>query len=151
MTLSYSRRTHAAQKNSQGFTIAELLVTITLLGAFVYAAVQGYLFLEYRRLLTVQKSVASDIAITNLNKFSARPPVASCSTEIDLATSTYNFTAETTMANKSLSILGPAVTQTVKGYPVDGCNGSSFVSQTMKIVSTVTYKGGAASSATYVQ
>lgn len=140
-----------AHKNfNRGFAVAEVIVTIMSLALFIAAAFQTYTVLEQQRWEVLRRGVASDIAYTNLQKFAARPSIATCNTAVDLGNSTYNFFPETAATNNSLSYL-TQVTQTVTGYPVDGCSGTSFVSQLLKIVSTVTYRGGSVSHATFVQ
>ncbi len=137
--------------SADGFTVIEIIVTIIIFIIFIGGAFQTYVVLESQRLYILRQTIASDIAYTNLRKFSTRPTIATCSSSINLATSTYNFTPETTTTNNTLAALGTPVTQTVVGYPVDGCSGSNFVSTTLKIVSTVTYSTGSASHATFVQ
>lgn len=137
--------------NTDGFTVIELIVTIIIFVIFIGGAFQTYVVLESQRVFVLRQTIASDIAYTNLRKFNTRPTIATCSSSINLASSTYNFSPESTSTNNTLAVLGTSVTQTVVGYPVDGCTGSNFVSSTLKIVSTVTYNTGSASHATFVQ
>ncbi len=139
------------RRTESGFTVVEIIVTLVVFVLLVGGAYQTFVVVQAQRIALLRQSIASDIAYTNLRKFSSRPVIASCSSSIDLASSTYNFAPETTTSNKTLSTLGSSVTQTVVGYPVDGCSGSNFVSTTLKIVSTVTYSTGSASHATFLQ
>lgn len=144
-------------KLRHGFTIPEVVLTVAALGLFIYSSYQIYRVLETQRWNILRQGIASDIAYTNLKKFPARPTAltsGTCSTSINIGTATYNFSPEPTTAQSYYidgHIVLSTVTQTVTAYPVDGCSGSNYVTQTLKIVSTVTYKGGSVSHATFVQ
>lgn len=138
------------RQDSRGFTIVEVVVTVAITGIFLAAAVQWYAVVVDQRAVLQRQSIAYDLATTNLQKFPTRPSISTtCATSFDLASF---FTAETTTTYPNLSQLS-SPTQTVTAYPVDGCNGTSFNSSVLKLVSTVTYSGGggSASSVAYVQ
>lgn len=147
----------SGKEKSRGFTITEVIVTVIVLSIFLVAAFQWYSLIEYQRISLLRRAVASEIAYINLRKFPVRPTsLTTCSNSpdgIDL-TSYNNFTPETVSSYPAASALVGAatttstspgitgVTQTVKGFPVDGCSGTNFASKTFKVESTVTYNGG---------
>src|SRR4051812_12398449 len=56
-----------------GFTIVETIITLIVLNLFVIMIVQSYLVMESQRLLVSQGAIASDVANSNLRKFTTRP------------------------------------------------------------------------------
>ena len=140
-------------KLRHGFTIPEVVLTVAALGLFVYSSYQIYRVLETQRWNILRQGIASDIAYTNLRKFPTRPSsITTCS--VPIPQGLYTFSPETTTLGSYYidgHIVLSNVAQSITITPVDGCSGSSFISQTLKIVSTVTYKGGSVSHATFVQ
>lgn len=148
------RRVHI--RNARGFSMVEVIVTVSITTLFIVAAVQLFLAIEFGRIMALRQSVAYGIALTNLQKFSSRSSItATCSAEIPLALtneSSASLDIDKPIYNPALSQLPTPVTQTVKAYPVEGCNGTAFVSSILRIVSSVTYSGTiTVSVATYVQ
>ena len=152
--------------SQQGFTIVEMIVTIVVAALFFTFFFQVYVILESQRLVVARQAKASDVAYSNLRKFTARPAGLTCDSTMDLVTngaasgkllgdqtyttnsSTYGFLAEPTTVTQSL---GPNSTQTVKAFAPSGC--ANFTSDPIKIVSTVTYgnNGDSVSHASYIK
>lgn len=129
---------NAMHRYAYGFSFVEVIVTISITSLFITAALQLYTAVESQRISTLRQSVAIDIAETNLKKFYDQIALTSCATEIDLTSS---FTPENTNKNASLNNFASSspITQSVKGYPVDGCTGTLFNSTVMRLESVVTY------------
>lgn len=144
-------------KSHSGFTIVEVLVSIVVLSIFITSGLQYFRAIELQRTLLTDKGIASDLAYTNLNKFPNLPStLTTCASSINLETangggSFNNFTEETTTTYPNLSLLGSNVTQSVVAYPVDGCNGTAFNSNVLRVESTVTYTGGSVKKVAFVQ
>lgn len=152
---------------ADGFTIIEVLVTLVVTALFLTVFFQAYLVVEAQRLGVARRAKASDMAYSNLRKFTVRPSTLTCDaatmdlTASDAATKTgkllgdetntttssaYGFIAEPTGGTVSL---GADTKQKVVAYAPQGC--SDFANSPIKIVSTVTYGGDTIVHASYVQ
>ncbi len=155
-------------KNESGFTIIEVLVTLIVTALFLAIFFQSYLVVESQRLGVARRAKASDMAYTNLRKFSVRPSTLTCDATMDLTaadaaskpgkllgdetnssastSSPYGFLAESTEGTISL---GANTQQRVVAFAPNGC--SDFANSPVKIVSTVTYGGETVVHASYVK
>lgn len=126
-----------------GFTIIEVIVALGVISLFVAFFFQIYLTTESQRIGVMRRVTASDIAYTNLRKFSAKPGSLSCTSDMDLtvnanapgtviSTAAYAFTPETVS-----STLGSNATQTVLAFAPSGC--AAYGTNPVKIVSKVGY------------
>jgi prepilin-type N-terminal cleavage/methylation domain-containing protein len=123
------------QKPEAGFTIIEIIVTVVILGLFLGSMFQMFIVMESQRYIVAREANASDVAYTNLNKFNIPPVGVTCSASgTELLDST---TKESVPASSKIT------DQSVKAYPVNGCDGTNFRDNFVKIESTVTYEGGA--------
>lgn len=140
------------KQSQQGFTIVEMIVTIVVAALFFTLFFQVYVVLESQRLVVARQAKASDVAYSNLRKFTTRPAGLTCDGSMDLIansnapgkllgdqtnttnSSTYGFLAEPTTVTQSL---GPSSTQTVYAFAPSGC--ANFTTDPIKITSTVTY------------
>ena len=129
-------------ENIKGFTIVEIIVTLTVLSIFLAGFFQAYLLMTAQRVKVARQAAASDIAYTNLRKVIARPAGLTCnaSTGHTLLSST-NGTDDAlrTFRPESDANLVTLRSQTVIAYPTAGCAGSAFTDNPVKIVSTVTF------------
>ncbi len=115
--------------NQKGYTIVEVVVTLMILGVFLAGFFQAFLLLESQRVSIAREATASDIAYSNLRKFTDRPTGVSCSA----SGTSLVFTHETD---------GSLYTESVKAYPVNGCDGSDFKDGIVRIESVVEYNNG---------
>lgn len=148
--------------NSSGFTIVEVVTTLAVVALFLTFFFQMYLAMESQRIGVARHALASDLAYSNLRKFSVRPSLTVSQTECeakmdltaaDIATnpktglllgdetnsatpSGYGFLAEPTTITKGL---GGNVTQKVVAFAPKGCSGSNLTNNPLKIESTVSY------------
>lgn len=118
--------------SSQGFTIVEAIVTLTVVSIFIMGFFQSYLLLESQRVTVARQAIANDIAYSNLRKFTTLPSGINCS---DSGT-VIPFTQESVDRSSAIT------NQIVTAYPVSGCNGTLFVGEAVKIESKVIYDGG---------
>ena len=139
---------------AEGFTIAELLVTVVVTSIVLIMFFWAYVTATYQRVNVARQAAASDIAYSNLKKFTTKPIVI-CDDSMDLTaagsatktgkllgddtnattTSTYGFIAESPTELKNR--LGAGASQKVVAFAPDGC--TNFNGKPMKIESTVTY------------
>ena len=153
-------------ETQQGFTIIEMIVTIVVAALFFTLFFQVYVVLESQRVLVARQARASDVAYSNLRKFTARPAGLACDSSMDLAannnatgkllgdqtnttnSSAYGFIAEPTSVTRAL---GTNATQTVLAFAPSGC--TNFANEPIKIVSTVTYgiNGDKVTHASYIK
>lgn len=143
---------------AEGFTMIEAMVTLFVVTIFIIGFFQTYLILESQRLNVARQAKASDIAYTNLRKFSIRPAGLACNastmdlTAADSSTKTgellgdqsnvstssaYGFIAEPPAVTNNL---GGTITQEVRAFAPNGC--ANFASNPIKIVSSVTWGNG---------
>lgn len=137
--------------NPDGFTVVEILVTTVITALFLGLLFQAYMTMEYQRINVARQAKASDIALSNLKKFTVRPSGAmtiTCDPSMDLVASasapgklignesltTYGFNPEPT---DSMKRLGKDAKQTVTAFAPQGC--AIFDSSPIKITSTVTF------------
>lgn len=143
MNLAISNKGFAREK-MRGLTVAEMIISVTVFSIFFTLAFQVYTFMENQRLVLLRKTIANEVANINLKKFPNLPASLPCSTDpngIDLKTSN-NYSDETTSTYPALATLGSTTTQSVKGFPLGGCNGNNFVSGMLRVESKVTYSSG---------
>ena len=149
------------KETSGGFTIVEVIVTLVVTSLFIWFFFQSYIVMESRRIAVAQRAIASDVAYTNLQKFSIRTPLmndkAICNNAtMDITTtnaqtkdglllgnesnttltSIYGFMAET---GDAVAKLSNPVKQTVLAYATHGCAGDNFTEYPLMIVSKVKY------------
>lgn len=142
------------QSHTQGFTIVELIVTIAVTSVILIMFFWAYVTSMYQRVNVARQAAASDIAYSNLKKFTTKP-IITCDSSMDLTTSgaetktgkllgddsnatttsAYGFIAESPDAMKKK--LGSGASQKVVAYAPDGC--ASFSSRPIKIESVVTF------------
>lgn len=140
--------------HSKGFTIVELIVTIVVTSIILTTFFWAYMTAMYQRVNVARQAAASDIAYSNLKKFTTKP-IITCDASMDLTaigaatkpgkilgddsnqttTSTYGFIAEPSDSMKKR--LGPSSTQKVVAFAPDGC--TNFNAKPLKIESTVTF------------
>lgn len=123
---------HSGKVRQRGFTIVEIVVTVGVLGLFFALFLQNYLLLESQRINASRHAQASDVAYSNLRKFTAPPAGVTCS----LSGVGLTFTPETIDPGSRITA------QTVRAYPANGCDGPEFAGGIVKIESTVTYDDG---------
>ena len=156
--------------NENGFTVVEMIVTVVILSIFSVGIFQSYLLFESQRVEVARQARASDIAYSNLRKFTTRPPNLTCNPgKMDLTannastkpgvelgnesnypgSSVYGFTAE---GGTTLEHMGKGTEQTVTAFAPNGCTGTSFTNDTVKIESTVILGNGeSVTHASYIQ
>jgi prepilin-type N-terminal cleavage/methylation domain-containing protein len=127
--------------DAKGFTIVEVLVTMGVLSVFLFGFFQTYLLLESQRINVSRQAKASDIAYSNLRKVTTRPGGLTCDTQ--------GVPVTITQEPASAGI----ISQDVVAFPTNGCSGTNFTDNPVKIVSTVTYgtNGGSVTHASFVQ
>lgn len=144
---------HKNMTANEGFTIVEIVVTMAVISVFLIGIIQAYLLVDSQRLRLSQQALASDIAYSNLRKFTNRPSaLTSCDSSMDLVanpnatgkllgdqtntptSSTYGFVAEPTSVTQPL---GSGAKQTVVALAPAGC--ANFLTSPVEILSTVTY------------
>lgn len=146
---------------SEGFTIVEVIVSLVVTSLFLWFFFQSYLVMESQRVTVAQRAIASDVAYTNLQKFSIRTPLmldkSLCNDALmditttnaqnkdglllgnetnTVVTSLYGFMAET---GDAIAKLDNPVKQTVLAYATHGCTGDNFTDYPLMIVSKVKY------------
>ncbi|MDB5177092.1 MAG: hypothetical protein JWN75_760 [Candidatus Saccharibacteria bacterium] len=141
--------------NAEGFTIVEVIVTLVVVSLFLVGFFQSFLLLESQRINVARQAKASDVAFTNLRKYTTRPSGLTCDTSGVIlgnttqtgASSAYGFVAEPTDG------LGGSPFQEVRAYPTNGCDPATFAANPVKIQSTVTYgtNGDKVTHASFVQ
>lgn len=124
---------------SEGFTIVELIVTIVVISMFLTVFLQSYLVMVSQRVKVAKQAEASDIAFTNLNKITTRPPGLVCDTNgYTLLSSTDGVDNASLFFRPEIDkTLGSGRTQTVVAYPTASC--SDFTGSPVRIVSTVRF------------
>lgn len=75
-----------AISDQRGFTITELVVSLVVLSIFLMLFFQLFMSGESQRLAVIRHASASDIAMTNLQKISARALIPTGTTECDETT-----------------------------------------------------------------
>lgn len=147
----------------KGFTIIEVVVTLAVVTLFLSFFFQMYLAMESQRISVARQALASDIAYSNLRKFTVRPNIPCDAATMDISGgtagktggnlgdengSTYSFVAEPVDA---LAGLGGNVHQTMRAFAPKGC-GAEFATTPLKIEATVTYgtSGGKVVHASYL-
>lgn len=136
--------------SSSGFTVVEVLVTLVIVSLFMGLFFQSYMAMESQRLAVQRAVLASNIAYTNLRKFSERPDSTnlSCTNAMNLASSPSAPGVEIGGNNTTPNIfgfvgenltssLGPDATQQVLIFAPNGC--ARFADMPLKIVSVVSY------------
>jgi Tfp pilus assembly protein FimT len=136
--------------DTAGFTIVEVVVTLAVTALFLTLFFQLYLTMESQRIGVARQAQASDIAYSNLRKFTTRPGIGVCTSDMDMTVGTpqglllgdetgtvmtYGFTAEPSDTTRGL---GGNVHQTVRAFAPKGC-GSAYATTPIKIESTVSY------------
>lgn len=141
---------------AHGFTIIEVIITLMVTALFLTLFFQMYLAMESQRVGIARRALASDLAYSNLRKFTTRPTITCDAAKMDLTAadastktglllgdetnvatpSAYGFLAEPPAATSSL---GRKVQQTVKAYAPQGCSGTAFTDNPIKLESTITY------------
>lgn len=134
-----------AKDRSNGFTVIEVVVTLTIMGLFLALFFQIFSTSQQQELSTLRLAAANDLAQTNLRKITKKnqisPAAAACSASNDLtqdanaAGSDITFTAETTLPPS----LPSSTQQQMKVQYPQGCD----ISMPAKIISIVTYTAGA--------
>lgn len=118
-----------------GFSAVELLITLTIGALFVISFYQMYLVIVQVNSTARQHSVASDIAYSNLRKYTTRPAFT-CNSTTDL---TVNANAPgqvlSTVTTQSPGRLAGPLVETVRIYAPRGCDAAFPV----KIESTAEY------------
>ncbi len=143
------------KRSSYGFTIIEVTITLAVVALFIMFFFQMYLTMESQRLSVLRRSIASNIAYSNMRKFAAKPGIASCDiAKMDLTVnpnapglvlgsndnyptsnrSAYGFVAEPPDSTK---VLGQNAKQTILAFAPSGC--ANMNTLPIKIVSKVTY------------
>lgn len=135
------------KRASGGFTVVEIIVTTVIAGLFVTFFVQMFRTSSNQQQVVINRSAASDIARSNLNKFptsSSISPAYVCDAVGTATTNTNNLTIRTdapgtellTASNKEADPknLG-TLTQSVRAFSPYGCGGNSPI----KIISSVDY------------
>jgi Tfp pilus assembly protein FimT len=141
-------------RQSAGFTIVEVMVTLAMTALFLTFFFQMYLAMESQRIGVARQALASDIAYTNLRKFTKIPSSLTCSSSMDLVANSsatgfslgtqtdwqtpniWGFQAESPASTKQL---GSTSTQSIKAFAPKGCSGTTINGNLVKIESTVTY------------
>lgn len=156
-------------KKAKGFTIVEIIVTLALTTLFLTFFFQLYLAMESQRIGVARRAQASDLAYSNLRKFTSRPSIPCDAATMDLTAadgstktglllgdetnmstpSAYGFIAEPESGTKSL---GGNVKQSVRAFAPRGCAGTNFTDNPIKLESTLSYgtKGDKVVHAIYV-
>lgn len=134
-------------QGSAGFTLVEMLVTVVLAGVFLAFFIQMFRATSAQQSSLVRQSTANDIAKSNLSKF---PTAASatgftCDTTATVSANTNNLAINpnapgtsiltTAMQEPDSGTIG-TITQTVRAYSPNGCDGTHAP---VKIVSSVEY------------
>ncbi len=142
------------RSQSAGFTIVELIVTIVVTSIVLTTFFWAYMTALYQRVNVARQAAASDIAYSNLKKFTTKP-IITCDSTMDLTalgsatkpgkllgddsnettTSIYGFIAESPASMKKR--LGTGASQRVVAFAPDGC--TNFNAKPLKIESTVTF------------
>jgi len=128
-------------RDAEGFTIVEVVITLVIVALFLTGFFQSFLLLESQRVNVARQAKASDIAYSNLRKFTTRPAGLTCdtagvilgSTTQSGASSAYGFNAEATDG------LGSDPQQEVRAFPTNGCDPANFAASPVKIESTVIF------------
>ncbi len=136
-----SKRRLLVHSPEHGFTIVEVVVTLAVVSLFLIGFFQSYLLLESQRVNVARQAKASDIAYSNLRKVTTRPATLTC----DTAGVSVTFTPESTGSDIS--------SQTLVAFPTDGCSGTNFADNPVRLVSTVTYgtNGDQVTHASFIQ
>lgn len=141
---------------TSGFTIIEVIVTLALTSLFLTFFFQMYLAMESQRIGVARRAQASDLAYSNLRKFTSRPSIPCDAASMDLTAadgatktglligdetnmstpSAYGFIAEPT---SDTSLLGGSVRQSVRAFAPRGCTGTNFTDNPVKLESTISY------------
>ena len=138
-------------KTEPGFTIVEMIVSIVVVNLFLALFFQTYILMESQRISVARQARASDIAYSNLRKFTTRPAGLTCDSTMEAGgsgkllgdqtntgtSSTYGFIAEPTSVTQSL---GSNSTQQVRVFVTGSC--ADFATKPLKIISIVTYGTG---------
>lgn len=149
---------------TEGFTVAEVVVTMVILSIFLFSFFQGYLVLESQRVFLSRSARASDIAYSNLRKVPTRPTQITaqvCSDNaaaMDLTTGSqsskpglditqYGYVLEPSSSVQGM--LGSTATQTLVAYAPYGC--SALTTSPLEIAATVTFGTTKVTHATFVQ
>ena len=155
--INHQQKTTRTNSKESGLTLVETLVTLLIISLFLGSLIQAYITMESQRALVARRALASDIAYSNLRKFSSRPAALTCTgSAMDLTTpgTKAGSNLSSYFTGESLTSLGTGSSQTVVAFAPGGCNGDGTYVDTfpvVKIVSTVTYNGGSVSHATFVQ
>lgn len=128
--------------DSSGFTIIEVVVTLAVTALFLTFFFQMYLAMESQRISVARQALASDLAYSNLRKFTTRPAEADpCdAASMDLTGPLPNNGKDLTFIPEPTEGLGSGVGQTVRAFAPKGC--ALFASNPVKIESTITYGNG---------
>lgn len=152
------------RQHHAGFTITEVVVALAVMILFLALFLQFFLTMTTQRVALSRQALASDIAYTNLRKFTTRPTVTCDVSTMDLTTTpnasgkllgdetatapnSYGFTAEPA---GSTAALGPDAHQTVVALAPKGCGSPAYANTPLLIRSTVTYGSDKAVHATLV-
>lgn len=105
-------------KNTSGFTVVEVIVTLAITALFLSLFFQMYLAAEAHRLAVARRVTASDIAYSNLRKITARSTVAA-SAPCDSSTS---GNQNNLMINQSAA--GSTISSLISPEPTTGLSGT---------------------------
>lgn len=164
----------ATHELENGFTIAEMIVTLVIMGLFLTLFFNTFMSSEYQRVAVSTRATANDISLTNLGKISSKTTITlpACNSTASspnnliansAATGSYIATDDATLnaaptnaptwtaAGLKAEVLTDTslqtgTTQTLKVLYPRGC-GSAMPAQ---IISIVNYKSETVSHATYV-
>lgn len=123
-------------KNSQGFTTIELLITLFVGFAFIATFFQLFTIIDQSTTESRWQSTASNLAYTNLRKFSTRPASFTCNSTTDLTLNA--FAPGQVVFNQGPGTyegLPGQVSQEIRAYAPAGC-GPDLPT---KLESTVTF------------
>lgn len=145
-------------EHETGFTIVEVIVTLAITSLFLTFFFMMFLTMESQRIAVARQALASDIAYSNLRKFTNAATLAAlqCTTNMDLTlpnpdqkqgelvgsqadevtANSFGFLAEPSAITKQL---GTGASQSIRAFAPKGCTGTTINSGLIKVESTVTY------------
>lgn len=137
--------------STAGFTIIETIVTLIVLSLFLGLFFQSFMAMSSQRLSVARQAMANDIAYANLRKITARLGTITCQTGGFVLLSSTNATDNgATFRKETDDLLGPNRSQSVKAYPTNGCSGTNFTDNPVRVESQVTFNGVTVTHASYI-
>jgi len=140
----------------QGFTIAEMIVTLVVMSVFMGLLFQMYMAGISQQTAVARRAAANDIAITNLKKIVARTSSllsssgVTCKSSNDMTSGSYTGGSTITFTGESLTGTGlppsPTTSQTLKASYPRGCGSTMPI----MIESKVTYGSDSVTHVSYV-